>query len=216
MLSALALVMVCSNNAGADEHLQTSKEYYSQLFVQNSPLDRLKKRSAKHRWNQLRRERLKSADANEKSPEKLDGSPASPVPLPEIESVPKLIAKPAKPAAVPLVIDQKTSEKIGVDEDDVPARNSQDEIPSVSTKNPVRIPVKSPAVEVPVPPTVEALQPEPRSVPVPDISSSILPQADDTYREPARSPAELKSITTISPFRNYEPDMEFAANDPCN
>lgn len=235
-----ASVPVLPARAVDGEVPQRLEEYQPEAFAQNGPLDRLKKRSAKRRWNDIRREdRSARRDRDDELRDKLDGNPAEPVPVPYDDAT-----EPESPVATD-VTDQTVApsrEAIGRSsdgrQDDEPFE-SRDEVPSfaepttsprtapesdstrTAPRDSIRIPVSSRtqiAEETPPSPTPE---PNPVAedfpVPEPDVTQALPSEPfSDVYGEPVNTPAELKSITEIMPFRSYEPDKILAAEDPCN
>ena len=67
-------------------------------------------------------------------------------------------------------------------------------------------------------PRIGGIGPAPTTMPEPEFQytqAPVEPRGGGTYSEPARSPDQLKRVTEISPFYDYEPDPTIRADDPC-
>ncbi|MDA0835247.1 MAG: hypothetical protein O3A29_18380 [Planctomycetota bacterium] len=193
------------------------EEFQTEYFAQSSPLDKLKKRSPKRRWNEVRRDdRSARREKDDQAPGKLNGNADQPVPLPE-EDGDGTRSEPQTVTGEP--VENSTNDANG--NSTVPEKtlsNEADDIitkPRATTRNSLNNEVKplyDEEVGLPESDTTEVLP-----VPEPSSSPAIAQQpVSGGYQEPITSPAELKSIKAIMPFRNYEPDAILAADDPCN
>lgn len=69
-----------------------------------------------------------------------------------------------------------------------------------------------------VPEAEPGLAPAPLNRPVPRVAQNPtppVPAPDRRFTEPVKNPRELRKITDIMPYYDYEPDPEVAKDDPC-
>lgn len=242
-MTATLLAVSLNFSLNAEDVPQRLEEYQPEFFAQNGPLDRLKKRSAKRRWNEVRRdERTSKRDKDDKTPDTLNGNPDRPIPLPHsADSIPET-RTPENDATELETTEIEAADKnsaennaepslggaIGETNGDAADRNNRSATVSETITTPRAAtsatstssrsqrsapsqPSESAGDSLTSPRTGEVRVPEPR------ISAALTRQpVSEGYEEPVRSPAQLKSIKNIMPFRNYEPDPLLAENDPCN